>query len=96
MYDRSAAQTFPKVRSNDSRLRKEAHHREYLTNHWTEACDLDRSFKEYSLDSITYLELVMDLEREFNISIPDEKIETLMTPRAVIEFVEALLALHVS
>jgi acyl carrier protein len=58
--------------------------------------DLDRTFKEYSIDSITSLELLMDLEREFNITIPDEKIEELVTPRAVIDLVETLLALHVS
>ena len=58
--------------------------------------DIDRTFKEYSIDSITSLELLMDLEREFNISIPEEKMESLVTPRAVIELVETLLALHAS
>jgi acyl carrier protein len=58
--------------------------------------DLDRTFKDYAIDSITTLELLMDLEREFNITIPDEKIEQLATPRALIDLVETLQTLHVS
>jgi len=57
--------------------------------------DLDRTFNDYDIDSITSLELMMDLERDFNISIPEEKMEQLTTPRAVIEMVETLLTLHV-
>jgi acyl carrier protein len=57
--------------------------------------ELDRPLKDYSIDSITSLELVMDVEREFNITIPDEKIEELVTARAVIDMVQTLLALHV-
>ena len=57
--------------------------------------DLDRPFKEYDIDSITSMELLMDVEREFNISIPDEKMEELVTARAVIALVQTLLALQV-
>jgi acyl carrier protein len=57
--------------------------------------DLDRPFKEYAIDSITSMELLMDVEREFNISIPDEKMEELVTARAVIGLVQTLLALQV-
>jgi acyl carrier protein len=57
--------------------------------------DLDRSLKEFGIDSITAMELVMDIEREFNINIPDEKMEQMVTPRAVIGLVQTLLALHV-
>jgi act minimal PKS acyl carrier protein len=57
--------------------------------------DLDRSLKDFGIDSITAMELVMDIEREFNINIPDEKMEQMVTPRAVISLVQTLLALHV-
>ena len=57
--------------------------------------DLDRPFKEYDIDSIASMELLMDIEREFNISIPDEKMEELVTARAVIALVQTLSALHV-
>jgi acyl carrier protein len=57
--------------------------------------DLDRPFKEYDIDSISSMELLMDIEREFNISIPDEKMEELVTARAVIALVQTLLALQV-
>ena len=57
--------------------------------------DLDRPFKEYGIDSISSMELLMDVEREFNISIPDEKMEELVTARAVIALVQTLLALQV-
>lgn len=57
--------------------------------------DLDQPLKELGVDSITSMELIMDIEREFNITIPDNKIEQLVTARAVINLVQALLALHV-
>jgi acyl carrier protein len=57
--------------------------------------DLDRPFKEYDIDSITSMELLMDIEREFNINIPEEKMEELATARAIISLVQTLLALQV-
>lgn len=57
--------------------------------------DLDRPFKEYGIDSITSMELLMDVEREFNINVPEEKMEDMVTARAVISLVQTLLALQV-
>jgi acyl carrier protein len=57
--------------------------------------DLDRPFKEYGIDSITSMELLMDVEREFNINIPEEKMEELVTAKAIISLVQTLLALQV-
>jgi acyl carrier protein len=57
--------------------------------------DIDKPLKDLGVDSITSMELIMDIEREFNINIPDDRIEQLVTARAVINLVQTLLALHV-
>lgn len=56
----------------------------------------EMSLKTLGIDSITALELVMDLEREFNIQVPDEKLSELVTVQAIIDLVETLLSLHVA
>jgi acyl carrier protein len=56
--------------------------------------DLDQPLN--GIDSLTVLELVMDLEREFNITIPDEKLERLATVADIVELVKTLLAMTVS
>ena len=58
--------------------------------------DLDLSLKDQGVDSITAMELIIELERKFNITVPDEKIEQLKTARSVIELVQTLLAFHVT
>ena len=58
--------------------------------------DLDQPLKELNIDSIGALELVMDLERAFNIQVPEEKLDQLVTPRAIINMVETLSTLHVA
>ena len=57
---------------------------------------LDQPLKELNIDSIGALELVMDLERAFNIQVPEEKLDQLVTPRSIINMVETLLTLHVA
>ena len=42
-------------------------------------------------DSLDIMELMMSLEDEFNISIPDENIQDLKTVDDVAEFIEGLL-----
>ena len=58
--------------------------------------DLDLPLKDQGIDSITEMELIIELERTFNITVPDEKIEQLKTARAVIDLVQTLLAFHVT
>ena len=55
--------------------------------------DLDQSFEEMGIDSIVSLELVMKLEREFNINIPDSRMGEMLTPRATLEIVRELSAI---
>jgi acyl carrier protein len=57
--------------------------------------DLDKPLKEMGIDSITSMEMLMDIEREFNVSIPDAQIEQMVTARAMINLVRTLVALHV-
>lgn len=48
------------------------------------------------VESLTILELIMDLEREFNITVPDDKLERLATVGDIVELVKMLLAMSVA
>ena len=43
-------------------------------------------------DSLDTVELIMEFEKEFNISIPDEQAETITTVGQAIEYLEKALA----
>jgi acyl carrier protein len=43
-------------------------------------------------DSLDTVELIMEFEREFDLSIPDEKAESIQTVGMAIQFIEAELA----
>jgi len=43
-------------------------------------------------DSLDTVELIMEFEREFDLSIPDEKAEAIQTVGMAIQFIEAELA----
>jgi len=50
----------------------------------------ESSFTEdLGADSLDTVELIMEFEKEFDISIPDEKAETITTVGQAIEFLEA-------
>jgi acyl carrier protein len=50
----------------------------------------DASLEELGLDSLGALELVFEIEEEFQVKVPDERIKELRTLRAVCDGVEAL------
>ena len=50
------------------------------------------TWEDMSIDSLTKIEFLMDLEDEFNISIPDEVMVYLETAAEVIEYIEKQLA----
>jgi acyl carrier protein len=50
----------------------------------------DSKLDELGLDSLGALELVFEIEEEFKIKVPDEKIPEFRTVRAVCEGIEAL------
>ena len=47
---------------------------------------------EYQIDSLDRVELVMELEDEFEIEIPDEPAETWKTPQDIIDYITARVA----
>lgn len=53
---------------------------------------LDTSLKDLELDSLDGLNLVFELEEEFNIFIPDDKALTLQNVGEMVEGIDALLA----
>ena len=44
------------------------------------------SFKELGLDSLDTVELVMELEEEFSIEVPDEDADSIHTVEAAVEY----------
>ena len=47
---------------------------------------------DLNADSLDTVELIMDFEKEFNISIPDEDTQKISTVRDVIEYIEKATA----
>jgi acyl carrier protein len=56
--------------------------------------DVSRSLA--GIESLTILELIMDLEREFNVTVPDDKLERLATVADIVALVKTLLAMNVT
>ncbi len=44
--------------------------------------------KDLGIDSLDYIELIMEFEKEFNISIPDEQAETITTVGQAVSYLE--------
>jgi acyl carrier protein len=57
----------------------------------TEITDTANFKKDLGADSIDLVELIMEFEREFDLSIPDEKAEEIQTVGDAISFLEANL-----
>lgn len=57
----------------------------------TEA-DLTTPFIDIGFDSLAVLEIASQLQREYGLQIPDEAIEEMDSPKAVIDYVNASLA----
>lgn len=54
-----------------------------------ENCREDRSLiHEYDLDSLDMIELAMEIENEFNITISDEQLETCSTMKHFIDLID--------
>jgi acyl carrier protein len=52
--------------------------------------NIDESFSDMGVDSIIALELIMRLEREFGITIPDNRMGELQSPRATVAIVREI------
>lgn len=46
---------------------------------------------DYEMDSLDCLEMIMDLEKEYNISIPDDKAERMRTVATTIDYLHQQL-----
>ncbi|MBC7341743.1 MAG: acyl carrier protein [Clostridia bacterium] len=49
---------------------------------------MDTSFEDLNADSLDIVELIMSLEEEFGIEIPDEDAEKLTTVKAAVEYIK--------
>lgn len=46
---------------------------------------------DYDMDSLDWVEMIMDLEKEYNISIPDDKAERMRTVATTIDYLHQQL-----
>ncbi|MDX3377990.1 acyl carrier protein [Streptomyces cyaneofuscatus] len=53
---------------------------------------LGRDFTEIGYDSLAVLEIASQIQREYGLQIPDEAIEEMNSPQAVIDYVNSSLA----
>lgn len=56
------------------------------------ADDLTTPFTEIGYDSLAVLEIASQLQREYGMQIPDEAIEEMSSPQAVLDYVNASLS----
>jgi act minimal PKS acyl carrier protein len=54
--------------------------------------DLGTDFTDMGYDSLAVLEIASQIQREYGLQIPDEAIEEMNSPQAVIDYVNAGLA----
>ncbi|NPV25866.1 MAG: acyl carrier protein [Firmicutes bacterium] len=53
---------------------------------------MDTSFEELNADSLDIVELIMALEEEFDLEIPDEEAEKIKTVGQAVEYIKNALA----
>lgn len=53
---------------------------------------MDTTFEELGFDSLDGLNLIFELEEEFDITVPDDKVQSMKSVREVIEGIESLLS----
>lgn len=56
----------------------------------TEKLTPETTFEEIEADSLDVVEIVMALEEEFDIEIPDEKVENVKSLQQVVDFIREL------
>ena len=55
-----------------------------------ESIEADAKLTDLGVDSLAALELIFELEEEFEVSVPDERLSELGTVRAICDGIEAL------
>ena len=59
---------------------------------WETAGLLDTTFADLGFDSLALLDMAVRIEQEYTVAIPEGVVEDLVTPRAVLDFVNGRLA----
>lgn len=59
-----------------------------------EHISLDDTLEDLDLDSLDKVELCMEIEKEFNLSIPDEELENFYTVRNIVEYLDDAIKHH--
>jgi acyl carrier protein len=62
----------------------------------SESVTLDKTFEELGIDSLDGINIVFNLENEFDINVPDDAVREIKTVRQMVEGVEKLLAAKAS
>ncbi len=57
-----------------------------------EEISMETTFEELGFDSLDGLNLIFELEEEFDIVVPDDKVQSMRSVREVVEGIETLLA----
>jgi acyl carrier protein len=57
-----------------------------------ESVTFDKTFEELKIDSLDGINILFELENEFNLDIPDEAIRSIRSVREMAEGIEKLLA----
>jgi acyl carrier protein len=68
--------------------------RSIIANHLNidpQAITLETTFQELEADSLDVVEMVMSLEDEFDIEIPDDQAEKIVEVRQIVEFIQGVL-----
>ncbi len=53
---------------------------------------MDTTFEELGLDSLDGLNLIFELEEEFDIIVPDDRVQSMKSVSEVVQGIEAILA----
>jgi acyl carrier protein len=57
-----------------------------------ETVAIDQTFEELNIDSLDAINLVFEVEEEFKISVPDDRLHSLRTIRDLVDGIDILLA----
>lgn len=68
--------------------------RTIISNHLNldvQAITMETTFQELEADSLDQVEIVMSLEDEFNLEIPDEQAENIVSVGQIVEYLRGVL-----
>ena len=57
-----------------------------------ESVTIDKTFEELKIDSLDGMNILFEVENEFDVSVPDDQVPTIRSVRDMVEGIERLLA----